>query len=118
MKITGKSKLKNVKTSVDGIQFDSKKESRRYQELKLLERNGDISELELQKTFELIPKQKIREGKTERAVNYRADFVYKDKKGRVVVEDIKGCKIGVAYQLYVIKRKLMFSVHWIEVIEI
>ena len=42
------SKYRNVKTEVDGILFASKKEARRYSELKLLERAGEIAHLELQ----------------------------------------------------------------------
>lgn len=112
------SKLRNVKTAMGGLVFDSKKEANRYAELKLLERSGVISCLELQKTFELIPVQKIRPGKTERACNYRADFVYKDKNGNVVVEDVKGYKKGTAYNIFVMKRKFMWFFHKIEVIEV
>ncbi|MDD3747626.1 MAG: DUF1064 domain-containing protein, partial [Anaerostipes sp.] len=36
------------KTVIDGITFDSKREAKRYQELKLLEQAGEISYLELQ----------------------------------------------------------------------
>lgn len=50
-------KLGNRKVTVDGIEFDSKKEAQRYYELKLLQRAGVISELELQKEYELIPAQ-------------------------------------------------------------
>lgn len=50
-------KYGSKKVTYDGIVFDSKKEMRRYCELKLLERAGKIKDLELQKTFELIPAQ-------------------------------------------------------------
>lgn len=102
-------KYKAKKVQVDGITFDSKREARRYCELRLLERAGEIRELELQKKYELIPKQ----GK-ERAVHYIADFVYKDKSGAEIVEDTKGFRTPD----YVIKRKLMKWVHGIEIKEI
>jgi len=111
-----KSKLKNIKTHIDGIKFDSKKEGRRYCELKLLLKTGEITDLELQKPFVLIPSQKLLSGKTERPCKYIADFVFK-RDGEVVAEDVKGMKTGSAYALFVIKRKLMKLIHDIEVHE-
>jgi len=101
-------KYNNVKTYVDGIAFDSKKEAKRYQELKLLERGGVISDLDYQVKFELIPKQ---EG--ERPCYYVADFVYTEN-GKNVVEDVKGFRTDV----YKLKRKLMLWVHGIRVVEV
>lgn len=76
------------KAEIDGITFDSKKEARRYAELKLLLRGGEIRDLRLQVEYELIPKQA-----GERACNYIADFVYQDvRTGETVVEDVKGYK--------------------------
>lgn len=83
--------------TVDGKVYDSKKEMRRAQELKLLERIGDISNLREQVAFELIPKQK-----GERKCEYRADFVYVEN-GAEVVEDVKGHRT----EIYRLKRKLM-----------
>ena len=100
-------KYRNKKVIVDGIYFDSKKEATRYQELKMLERAGAISNLELQVPFELIPKQ---DG--ERACTYKADFVY-FKQGKKIVEDTKGMKTDV----YKIKRKLMLYQHGIKIKE-
>lgn len=106
-------KYKNIKVTVDGIRFDSSKEAKRYQDLKLLERAGVISGLRLQVPFELIPKQ-MKDGKVlERAVTYKADFVYWEN-GKVVVEDVKGVKT----RDYVLKRKLMLYVHGIQIKEI
>lgn len=112
-----KQKLKNKKTVIDGITFDSKKEANRYLELKVFLENGLIEDLKTQVTFELIPKQKLSNGKHERAASYIADFVYKQD-GKIVVEDVKGYRGGSTYALYVIKRKLMLFQHWIEIIEI
>lgn len=44
-------KYGNIKTVIDGIKFDSKRESERYLELKLLEKAGEISDLKLQPRF-------------------------------------------------------------------
>ena len=50
-------KLNNQAVVIDGIKFQSQKEGNRYCELKLLQRAGEISDLELQKRYELIPAQ-------------------------------------------------------------
>ena len=102
-------KYNNTKIRVDGRLFDSKAEAARWQELQLLERAGEITELERQVEYELIPKQK-----GERAVKYIADFRYVDHEGKVVVEDTKGVKTPV----WIIKRKLMLRVHGIRIREV
>ncbi len=53
-----RAKYGNRKVVVDGITFDSKKEAQRYTELKLLEKTGKITGLQLQREFELIPEQR------------------------------------------------------------
>ena len=122
------SKYKAKKASVDGIEFDSRKEANRYCELKLLQRAGKIQNLELQKAFELIPAQReadtigkrggIIKGKViEKAVFYRADFVYTES-GETVVEDVKGYKGGGAYAVFTIKRKLLLYKYGIKIKEI
>ena len=112
-------KYNNRKAVVDGITFDSLKEARRWEELKLAERAGAIADLERQVRFELIPAQRepdtrgprggVKQGKLlERQVIYVADFVYMDMQtGEKVVEDVKGMKQGTAYEIFKIKRKLM-----------
>lgn len=107
-------KYHNQPVVVNGIKFDSRREARRYQELQLLLRAGEISQLEMQKKYTLIPAQKKPSGGTERPVTYTADFVYRDKTGREIVEDSKGMKT----QQYIIRRKLMLYIHGIEVKEI
>lgn len=100
-----RSKYKAKKVVIDGITFDSKKEAGRYQELKLLERAGAIKGLVLQPRFLLQDKFKYK-GKTERKIEYIADFKYMDTKtGKVVVEDVKGYKTDV----YKLKRKLFLK---------
>lgn len=107
-------KYHNRKTTVDGIVFDSAKEARRYQELVLLQRAGEISDLQRQVPFVLIPSQVDEDGKViERPVRYVADFAYKEN-GVYTVEDAK----GVRTKEYVIKRKLMFQKYGIRVKEV
>lgn len=122
-------------TTADGKTFDSKKEAARYYELLLLQRAGEISELETQKEFELIPAQyetfprygktgkRLKDGRRciEQAVKYKADFAYIDNaSGRLVVEDTKGYinPSSAFFEKYVIKRKLMLYVHGIRIKEI
>ena len=110
-----KAKYKSKKTIIDGITFASKKEAKRYSELKLLLKSGQITDLELQKEFILLPSRKGENGKVkERSVKYKADFVYRDKNGKQIVEDTKGFKTAE----YIIKRKLMLYIHNIEIQEI
>lgn len=112
-------KFNNRKTVVNGITFDSKKEAARYAELLALEKAGQISDLEMQKKYELIPSQRIDGKVVERAISYIADFVYKQG-GETIVEDVKGYRNPQAagYAKFVIKRKLMLYVHGIQVREI
>ena len=119
------SKYNATKTIVDGIEFDSRKEAKRYKELSHLAAIGEITDLQLQVPFELIPACKepdtigvrggIKPGKTiERAVVYRADFQYRDKDGRLVVEDVKGMKTPE----YILKRKLLLWRYGIQIKEV
>lgn len=100
-----------------GETFDSKKEAERYLVLKDMERRGEIFALQRQKEFLLIPKQERPDGSTEHPVKYKADFVY-TKDNKVVVEDVKGYKKGPAYNVFVIKRKLMLQKYGIAVKEV
>ena len=44
-----------------------------------------------------------------RAVTYVADFQYRDAKtGLVTIEDVKGCKQGAAYEMFKLKKKLLY----------
>lgn len=113
-KYSKKSKYGSRKVTKDGIVFDSVREYRRWQELKLLERAGQITGLQRQVKFQLIPSQKIDGKVVERPVFYVADFQYTDHDGSVVVEDTKGFRT----KDYVIKRKLMLHVHGIRIKEI
>lgn len=103
-----------VKSVIDGIRFDSKAEARRYVQLKALQQAGEISDLELQVAYTLLPTQK-NALRTERPVKYVADFRY-TRDGAVVVEDTKSKPTRTPE--YVIKRKLMLHVHGISITEV
>lgn len=125
-----KAKYFAKKCVADGITFDSIKERDRYIVLKSQERQGLISDLQMQVPFVLIPaqyetvksitkrgKEKISKKLVERECRYIADFVYQ-RDGETVVEDTKGYKKGGAYATYTLKRKMMLYFHGIKVQEI
>ncbi len=94
--------------------YDSRKEHRRANELKLMQRAGLISNLREQVKYVLIPTQRDLAGNLlEKECSYYADFVY-DKDGVSVVEDTKGFRTPE----YRIKRKLMLRIHGIVIKEI
>lgn len=126
-----RAKYGNKKAVIDGITFDSKKEAQRYTELKLLEKAGKITGLQLQREFELIPEQRektdqiytkgpnkgrFKPGKLlERKCSYVADFVYWNLENNcMVVEDAKGMRT----KEYIIKRKLMLHIYGIRIKEV
>ncbi len=94
-----KSKYRAVKTEVDGITFDSKREAARYMELVLLERAGEISRLELQPKYDCVVNG-------HKICTYKADFRYFSAEGSVV-EDVKGVKTPV----YRLKKKLVEALY-------
>lgn len=99
------SKYNASKVTVDGHRFDSRREARRYEELKQMEAAGKIAQLELQPRFELQPAFRYR-GEAVRKIEYVADFRYLDyERGGLVVEDVKGMKTDV----YRLKRKLFLA---------
>ncbi|MBR1750896.1 MAG: DUF1064 domain-containing protein [Ruminococcus sp.] len=85
-----------------GHTHDSKREAMRCNELHLMQKAGEIRELETQVKFTLLPPRKYINQPNERAVTYIADFVYK-KDGVTVIEDSKGKKT----KDYIIKRKML-----------
>lgn len=118
------SKYRSRKVVKDGVTFDSQREYKRWSELVLLERAGQIRDLQRQVKFVLIPAQYepdtvgvrggVKRGRLlEREVSYVADFVY-TQDGKTVVEDSKGFKT----KDYIIKRKLMLYHHSIQIKEV
>lgn len=119
-----RSKYGAKKINIDGEIFDSKREAKRWQELKLREDLGLISDLRRQVKYVLVPAQRepdtvgarggIHRGKLiEREVAYYADFTYKQN-GETVVEDVKGMRTEV----YKVKRKLMLERYGIRIQEV
>lgn len=108
----------NKKIVVNGIKFDSKKEARRYQALLLMQRAGEIGELELQPKFELVKGVKFSgDARAKPAVRYFADFAYTDVlTGKRIVEDVKS-PVTKEKPYYKMKRHMMLAIHGIEVKE-
>lgn len=109
-RITGAkpSKYRAVKTTVDGIVFDSAKEARRYSELKMLLRAGEIEDLERQPELTVSIKGVW-------ICDYLADFKYRRRGDIVTVwEDVKGMKTPV----YRLKKKLVEALYGITITEI
>jgi hypothetical protein len=101
-------KYRNAPTAVDGITFASKREAGRYCDLRLLEKYGAITNLELQKRFEI-----VRRSRYGKALFYVCDFCY-IKDGQTVVEDAKGVRTAV----YRLKKRLMQERNGITVQEV
>lgn len=113
------------KVNILGIEFDSKKEGMRWLLLKDMEARGEISNLQRQVPFELLPaiyedvtvhlktKDKIERRLKQRSVNYIADFTY-TKDGKQIVEDTKGLRLPE----YILKKKMMLALLNIEISEV
>lgn len=95
--LPARSKFRAIKTEVDGITFDSKKEAERYAMLRLRELAGEIQDLKLQPRFPLVVNG-------VKVCTYVADFEYAERGARVV-EDVKSA--GTKTRAYRIKRKLL-----------
>lgn len=107
-------KFNAVRTEVDGILFDSKKEAKRYDELKLLERGGIIKDLKLQPKFELTSNGVNIVTDKNKKYTYIADFMYFDnEKGETVIEDAKGMKTPI----YKLKKAIMRTMGY-EIVEV
>lgn len=96
-------KYRARRVTVDGTNFASKREAKRYGELKLLEKAGKITNLRLQVRYKIVI-QSV----------YVADFVYDDaERDEQIVEDVKGYRT----REYLRKKKLMKAQHGIEILE-
>ena len=101
-----RTKYRNVKTIVDGIKFDSKKEAARYPELCLLHKAGEIGDIERQVRWPLFVND-------VKICTYISDFCYHDKHGNYIVEDVKGVKTP----MYRLKKKLMKAINGRDILE-
>lgn len=101
-----RSKYGAVKTTVDGIRFDSKKEAKRYVELMDMQKMGMISDLQLQPSYPIVVNG-------IEVCEYRADFFF--RRGETeYVEDTKGFRTPV----YKLKKKLVEAMHGIKIFEV
>lgn len=131
-KFRSSNKYHSRKITRDGMTFDSLKEYRKFRELSLLEKAGEITDLKRQVEFELIPAQyeeiptgevykrgerkgqpKIKRVCVELSVKYIADFTY-TQNGKKIVVDTKGFRT----KDYILKRKMMLYFHKIKIKEV
>ena len=104
-------KYGNRKVEIDDITFDSQAEAKRYQDLLLLMRAGQIGGLEVH------PQLKIVIGGVL-VCSYVADFRYVDRAaGNTVVEDVKS-RHTRTLPVYRLKRKLVKTVLGIDIVEV
>lgn len=106
-----RSKYGAIRTTVDGITFDSAGEAKRYIELTAMERAGAIKSLRLQPAYILAPACVIN-GRKRPPMKYVGDFSYEEN-GVQIVEDFKGVRTDV----YVLKRHLMMAIHGVAIRE-
>jgi hypothetical protein len=99
------SKYRNVPIVRYDIRFDSLAELRRYEQLRLLQLSGAISDLRVHPRY-VVAEAVTWHGRRLRAIVYEADFEYCEK-GKTVVEDVKGAETRV----YVLKRQLFILQH-------
>lgn len=97
----------------DGIRFASKAEAKRYANLKLLEKAGEVRQLEVQPAFPLDVINPAN-GEVISVGVYKADFRYLDRAGRTVIEDVKGMRTVV----YKLKRKLVEALYGVQIVEV
>ena len=98
-----KNKYKNVITEIDGIKFRSKKEAKRFLNLKLLQKEGKIKFFLRQPFFDLPGN-----------VKYVSDFLVVWTDGSITIEDVKGMKTNI----YILKKKLVEAIYPITITEI
>lgn len=96
-------KFRAKPSTSDGIKFASKKEQKRYQELKSLQQHGELVFFLRQVPFHLPGN-----------VKYVCDFMNFWANGEVTIEDVKGFKTD----MYTTKKKIVESVYPIEIQEI
>lgn len=103
-----------VATTVDNIRFSSKREAARYAELRLLEKAGEISDLELQPKFPIYVCRR-QNGELHQVCVYIADFKYRaGKNGLLTIEDAK----GVRTPTYRLKKKMVEAQYDIQIQEV
>ncbi|HAD76268.1 MAG TPA: hypothetical protein DCG16_10825 [Gemmatimonadetes bacterium] len=106
-------KFNAVRTWNSGYWFASKREARRYSELLLMEKAGEIEAIELQPAYRLFTPTP--DGSLISTAKYVADFRYRDiPSGETVVEDVK----GVRTQVYKLKKRWVEAQYGITITEV
>jgi lipopolysaccharide assembly outer membrane protein LptD (OstA) len=100
-------KYNNTPTVVDGIKFDSKKESQYYGRCKMLKLAGKITKIECHVPFPLIVNGVL-------ICTYEADFVLYYPDGSVRVKDVKSAATE-GLPVFRLKKALMLAIHKINV---
>lgn len=98
-----KHKFRAIPVSLEGIKFASKKEARRYQELKLLQKAGELIFFLRQTPFHLPGN-----------VKYVSDFMCFWQDGTVTIEDVK----GIRTPMYILKKKQIESIYPVKILEL
>lgn len=110
-----RSKYGNKRVTVGDTTYDSDKEAKHCEQLKLLQRAGKIHGLELQRRYPLKVNGLL-------ITTYVCDAAFQDEKGRLHVQDVKGGKggkdKGTRTREYIIKVKLMKAIYGIDVEEV
>lgn len=110
-------KYLNNKVVIDGIEFDSRKEARRWAVLKLMLAAGEITDLQRQVVFELAPAARLApDFRLKPAIRLIADFTYR-RDGELIVEDTKSIATK-NLPVYRIKKHLLKTVHGLDVHEV
>jgi len=97
-----RNKYNAVKTKVDGITFDSKKEAHYYEELKFLQSRGFIQYFHRQVIFDL-----------PGGTTYRCDFQVFYTDGKVRYVDVKGRRT----KAYIRNKKQVEALYPVEIVE-
>ena len=108
-------KLNAERTTIDGITFDSLKESRRYSELKMLMKSKDkslaVKKFDMQVPFPIYINDIL-------CFTYLLDFQIEYENGRIEYEDVKGHKEGCTYALFRLKKKCVEAFYSIQIKEV
>lgn len=103
------------KVVYDGIIFDSIKEKDRYAKLLILKRAKEPSrrvvDIVLQKKYDV-------HVNGIKVFYYKLDFEVTYADGRIEYEDVKGCRVGCAYQLFKLKKKCVEAEYGITITEV
>lgn len=98
-----KHKFNAKQTVCDGIKFGSRKEAKRYMDLKQLQSSGEVLFFLDQVPFRI-----------PGGVKYRCDFLVFWADGYVTIEDVKGMKTD----LYITKKKIIEATYPVKITEI